>query len=83
MKSFENQLESLSYMEQIYVMEFLLKLMRQRQQEAGLNEKTASDKSVLEKIQGMFAEDKGWASEDEMLKELAIFRRERVASCAS
>ena len=58
MKSFENQLESLSYMEQIYVMEFLLKLMRQRQQEAGLNEKTASDKSVLEKIQGMFAEDK-------------------------
>jgi hypothetical protein len=30
----------------------------------------------------MFAEDKGWASEDEMLKDLAGFRRERVAQCA-
>ena len=56
-------------------MEYLLKLMRLRQQ----NE---SAKSVLSEIQGMFAEDKGWASEDEMLKDLAGFRRERVAQCA-
>jgi len=75
MRMFENQLEGLSYAEQLYVMEYLLKLMRLRQQ----NE---SAKSVLSEIQGMFAEDKGWASEDEMLKDLAGFRRERVAKCA-
>ena len=75
MKTFESQLEGLSFSEQIYVMEYLLKLMRLRQQ----NE---SAKSVLSEIQSMFAEDKGWASEDEMLKDLAGFRRERVAQCA-
>ena len=82
MKTFENQLEELSFAEQLYVMEYLLKLMRLRQQNESANEKSASAKAVLGKIQGMFAEDKGWASEDEMLKDLAGFRRERVATCA-
>ena len=75
MKTFENQLEGLSFTEQLYVMEYLLKLMRLRQQ----NE---SAKAVLSEIQGIFAEDKVWASEDEMIKDLAGFRRERVAQCA-
>lgn len=83
MKTFENQLEGLSFAEQLYVMEYLLKLMRMRQQNEMAKEENASAKVVLGKIQGMFAEDKGWTSEDEMLKDLAGFRRERVASCAS
>ena len=82
MKTFENQLAGLSYAEQLYVMEYLLKLMRLRQQNEATNEKNMSAKAVLEKIQGMFDEDKGWASEDEMLKDLAGFRRKRVATCA-
>ena len=82
MKTFENQLEGLSFAEQLYVMEYLLKLMRLRQQNEAANEQSASAKAVLGKIQGMFDEDKGWASEEEMLKDLAGFRRERVATCA-
>ena len=81
MKTFENQLAGLSYAEQLYVMEYLLKLMRLRQQNESANDKSASAKDVLGKIQGMFAEDKGWVTEDEMLKDLAGFRRERVALC--
>ena len=82
MKTFENQLEGLSFAEQLYVMEYLLKLMRLRQQNETAKEEDALAKVVLGKIQGIFAEDKGWASEDEMLRDLAGFRRERVASCA-
>ena len=82
MKTFESQLEGLSFSEQLYVMEYLLKLIRLRQQNESANEKDASAKVVLSEIQNMFAEDKGWTSEDEMLKDLAGFRRERVASCA-
>ena len=82
MRVFENQLEGLSYAEQLYVMEYLLKLMRLRQQNDTANDKSASAKDVLGKIQGMFAEDKGWTSEDEMLEDLAGFRRERIAQCA-
>ena len=82
MKTFENQLAGLSYAEQLYVMEYLLKLMRLRQQNESATEKSASAKAVLGKIQSMFAEDKGWAAEDEMLKDLAGFRRERAAKCA-
>ena len=79
MKTFENLLEGLSFAEQLYVMEYLLKLMRLRQQNEAANEQSASAKAVLGKIQGMFAEDKGWASEDKMLEDLAAFRCERVA----
>ncbi len=82
MRTFESQLEGLSYAEQLYVMEYLLKLMRLRQQNETANDKRASAKAVLGKIQDMFAEDKGWTSEDKMLEDLAGFRRERVAVCA-
>ena len=34
-------------------------------------------KARLEKIQEIFADDKGWASEQEMLADLAEFRRSR------
>ena len=56
--------------------------MRLRQQNDSAKEKGASAKAVFSEIQGMFADDKGWDSEDEMLKDLAGFRRERVAQCA-
>ena len=82
MKTFENQLAGLSYAEQLYVMEYLLKLMRLRQQKETANEKNVSAKAILGEIQSMFAEDKGWTSENQMLEDLAAFRRERVASCA-
>ena len=82
MKAFENQLAGLSYAEQLYVMEYLLKLMRLRQQNESTKKNDASAKAVLSEIQGMFAEDKGWISEDKMLEDLAGFRRERVALCA-
>ena len=82
MKTFESQLEGLSFSEQLYVMEYLLKLICLRQQNESAKEAGTSAKSVLSEIQGIFSEDKGWASEDEMLKDLAGFRRERVAQCA-
>lgn len=82
MRTFESQLAGLSYAEQLYVMEYLLKLMRFRQQNESADEKNASAKAILGKIQGMFAEDKGWSSEDEMLEDLAGFRRERESLCA-
>ena len=82
MRTFEIQLAGLSYAEQLYVMEYLLKLMRLRQQNESADEKNASAKAILGKIQGMFAEDKGWSSEDEMLEDLAGFRRERESLCA-
>ena len=34
-------------------------------------------KNILEKIQKIFEKDKGWASEQEMLSDLAKFRRSR------
>ena len=82
MRTFEGQLESLSYAEQLYVMEYLLKLMRLRQQNVAVNENVESPQAVLGKIQDMFADDKGWASEEEMIEDMAKFRRERVARCA-
>ena len=82
MKTFESQLAGLSYAEQLYVMEYLLKLMRLRQQNESTKKNDASAKAVLSEIQGMFAEDKGWISEDKMLEDLAGFRRERIAQCA-
>jgi len=38
---------------------------------------TKNAKSILEKIQKIFEKDKGWASEQEMLADLAEFRRSR------
>lgn len=36
-------------------------------------------KAVLEKIQDLFVDDKGWDSEEQMLEDLAKFRQERIA----
>ena len=38
-------------------------------------------KATLGEIQGIFTNDKGWESEEEMLLDMANFRRERLAKC--
>lgn len=36
------------------------------------------DRKLLEEINGMFEEDKGWENEEAMLRDMAEFRRERL-----
>ena len=38
-------------------------------------------KETLRQIQGMFADDKGWDSEEDILRDMADFRRERLSKC--
>ena len=38
-------------------------------------------KATLALIQSIFSEEKGWASESEMLEDMANFRRQRLAKC--
>lgn len=38
-------------------------------------------KDTLHQIQAVFADDKGWNSEQEMIADMANFRRERLARC--
>lgn len=45
---------------------------------AGMDYKKELSEARLEKIQEIFADDKGWASEQEMLSDLAEFRRSRM-----
>lgn len=41
-------------------------------------EKSKASKQALKEIQSLFADDKGWDSEDDMLADMAEFRRERL-----
>ena len=41
-------------------------------------EKAEKSLSALSTIQAIFAEDRGWESEEEMLADMADFRRERM-----
>lgn len=38
-----------------------------------------SDRRTLKEIQAMFEDDKGWDSEEEMIADMARFRRERMS----
>ena len=38
-------------------------------------------KDTLHQIQASFADNKGWTSEEEMLSDMADFRRKRLAKC--
>ena len=49
--------------------EYLAQMQKQKAQE------------TLTQIQELFADDKGWDSEEEMLKDMADFRRKRLAEC--
>ena len=41
--------------------------------------KAEQSQKILSEIQGMFTEDKGWDSENAMLKDMADFRKERMS----
>lgn len=45
---------------------------------AGMDYKKELAKARMEKFQEIFADDKGWASEQEMISDLAKFRRSRM-----
>lgn len=40
--------------------------------------RASESKKILSEIQDMFSEDKGWDSEESMLKDMAVFRKERM-----
>lgn len=43
-------------------------------------EKADQDSKTLKEIQSMFADNKGWDSEESMINDMAAFRRERMSS---
>ncbi len=43
-------------------------------------ENAEESKAALKEMQKLFADDKGWNSEEEMLADMAAFRRERQMS---
>lgn len=65
-----NTLETEDYNTAISFIQFL-SLSRKKQKE----EKSLA---ALKEIRNMFSDDKTWSGEDEMLKEMAEFRRERL-----
>lgn len=42
------------------------------------SERINQSSEILSEIQSMFLEDKGWDSEDSMIRDMAAFRRERM-----
>ena len=38
-------------------------------------------KTTFDEINAMFKDDKGWNNEEEMISDIAAFRRERLAKC--
>ena len=43
-------------------------------------EKADQDSKTLKEIQSMFADNKGWDSEESIINDMAAFRRERMSS---
>jgi hypothetical protein len=41
------------------------------------NKKATDSQNILAEIQNMFSSDKGWDSEDDMIADMADFRKER------
>lgn len=65
-----NNLEDEDYKTAISFIEFLSVSRKKK--------KAEESKKKLEEIQKMFSDDKGWDSEESMIKEMAAFRRERM-----
>lgn len=65
-----NTLEEEDYKAAIRYIQFLSVSRKQ--------EKARESKALLGEIQSLFADDKGWDSEDAMLKDMAEFRRGRL-----
>lgn len=47
--------------------------------DARKKKKAAESRNILEEIQGMFSDDKGWDSEESMIADMAAFRKERMS----
>lgn len=43
-----------------------------------INEKAKESNEILSQIQGLFSDDKGWDSEEQMLADMAAFRKKRM-----
>lgn len=65
-----NDLEEEDYRTAISFIEYLVSSRKRK--------KTEESKKTLAEIQKMFAEDKGWDSEENMIEDMAAFRRERM-----
>lgn len=65
-----NDLDDEDYQMVIRFIEFLSTNKKKKQLE--------KNEALLNQIQDMFKDDKGWDSEESMLKELAAFRKERL-----
>lgn len=65
-----NNLEEEDYKTAITFIEYLSETRKQK--------RANEDKKILSEIQDIFADDKGWDSEEDMLKDMALFRRERM-----
>lgn len=40
--------------------------------------RASESREIMEKIQNIFAGDKGWDSEEQMIQDMAAFRKERI-----
>lgn len=65
-----NTLEAEDFNAAISYIQFLSSSRKKKREEKNL--------AALSAIQNMFADDKGWESEEEMLADMADFRRERL-----
>ena len=65
-----NDLEEEDYKIALNFIEFLAVSRKKKRAE--------ESKKILLEIQGLFTGDEGWVSEEEMLKEMADFRRKRL-----
>lgn len=66
-------LDTLEAQDYDIVIDFIQSLSNKRK-----TEKINQNSKILSEIQSMFAEDKGWDSEDSMIRDMAAFRRERM-----
>lgn len=65
-----NDLEEEDYRTAISFIEYLSAVRKQK--------RTQESVAALSEIQSMFADDKGWDSEVDMIEDMAAFRKERM-----
>ncbi len=65
-----NNLEEEDYRTAISFIEYLASSRKKK--------RTEESKNTLTEIQKMFADNKGWDSEESMIEDMAAFRRERM-----
>lgn len=65
-----DNLEEEDYRAAISFIEYLSSARRKKRAE--------ESEKILSEIQNIFEDDKGWDSEESMIKDMAVFRRERM-----